>query len=121
MYLLAVASGMDPRKIGFNKNMLDRKYKNLFNIFNGKSSFAYTETKLFRDEQIFTFYLAAKRRVKATLVEDFKKTNMYKEAKDREEELFKIFCSIYESVSIPKEIEPKVLSIYKEELNLFEI
>ena len=80
----------------------------------------YAHTKVGRDEQLFAFYLAAKRGSKGGLIEDFKKSPLFQEAKEREEELQKTFCTLHTSISVPKELRNIVNSIYKEELSSFQ-
>ncbi|MFX1250560.1 MAG: hypothetical protein ACFFCZ_03010 [Promethearchaeota archaeon] len=121
MYLLASAGGMDPTRLGFTQNMLELKNKHLFTLFGGKSALTYANTGLGRDEQLFNFYLASKKGITDPLIENFKQSQLFEEAKEREEELYKTFCSIYESISVPKELKSAVLSIYKEEIALFEV
>ncbi len=122
MYLMCVGSGIDPKKIGLKKNMLEPEYKRFFTLFEGKSiTMTYAHTKVGRDEQLFAFYLAAKKGVEGGLIEKFKASPLYQEAKEREEELWKIFCTLQTSISVPKELTNKVNSIYKEELASFQI
>ncbi len=121
MYLMCVGGGIDPKVIGLRENMLQRKYKQFYTLFGGKKiTMTYAHTKTGRDEQLFAFYCAARRGIKAELVEDFKASKLYQEAKDREEELHKTFTSLYDPISLPRELKDKVLSIYKEELATFE-
>ena len=121
MYLLCVGSGIDPRAIGLRENMLKKECKGFYTLFGGKTSLTYLNTGIARDEQLFAFYSAAKKGVKADLIELFKESELYQEAKEREDELFKTFCSIYNSISVPKELKEKLISIYKEELSSFEL
>ncbi len=120
MYLLSVASGMDPKKIGFTKNMLNKEHKNLFTLFGGKSNLTYLNSGLGRKEQLFAFYLASKNSTNGELLSVFKESDLFQETKDNEEELRKIFLKIYDSISVPKELIPDIYSIYKEEFALFE-
>jgi len=122
MYLMCVASGINPKRIGLRVNMLDRGFRQFFTLFGGKAiTLTYAHTQVGRDEQLFAFYLAALKGVSGGLVEDFKDSNLFDEAKEREEELIKTFVSIYEPISVPKELKADVLSIYKEEIARFEI
>ncbi|MFX0026916.1 MAG: hypothetical protein ACFE8M_10950 [Candidatus Hermodarchaeota archaeon] len=121
MYLLCVGSGIDPKLIGLKNNMLEKDFKRYFTLFGGKSSLTYANTDVARDEQLFAFYSAAKKGIKADLINYFKESELFQEAKNREDELFTKFCSIYDPISLPKELKSKVLSIYKEELSSFEL
>jgi hypothetical protein len=55
------------------------------------------------------------------LIEEFKASPLYQEAKNREEELWKTFCTLHTSISVPHELRNSVNSIYKEELASFQI
>ena len=83
--------------------------------------FTYANTDIARDEQLFAFYSAVKKGVKGDLIDEFKGSKFFIEAKEREDELFKTFCSIYDSISVPKELKEEIISIYKEELLSFEL
>jgi len=122
MYLMCIGSGINPELIGLQENMLERKYKRFFTLFGGKSiTMTYAYTKVGRDEQLFAFYLATKKGSQGGLIEEFKASPLYQEAKNREEELYKTFCSLHTSISIPHELKNKVNSIYKEEIASFQI
>ncbi len=121
MYLLCVGSGIDPKSIGLKENMLKKGFKEFYTLFGGKSSLTYANTGIARDEQLFAFYCATKKGVKGDLIEEFKESHFFQEAKEREDELFKTFCSLYESISVPKQLKDDIISIYREELSSFEI
>jgi hypothetical protein len=121
MYLLCVGSGIDPKSIGLKEDMLKKDFKEFYTLFGGKSSLTYANTGIARDEQLFAFYCATKKGVKGDLIEEFKESLFFQEAKEREDELFKTFCSLYESISVPKELKDEIISIYKEELSSFEL
>ncbi len=52
--------------------------------------------------------LQPRRELKGGLVEEFKASPLYQEAKDREEELWKTFCTLHTSISVPKELRNNV-------------
>jgi hypothetical protein len=121
MYMMCVGSGIDPEKIGLKVNMLNREHKRFFTLFGGQSiTMTYAHTKVGRDEQLYAFYLAAKRGNKSELVEEFKASPLFQEAKDRQEELYKTFCKLHTWISVPKKLQSPVNSIYKEELERFQ-
>ncbi|MFW9981297.1 MAG: hypothetical protein ACFFE3_05190 [Candidatus Thorarchaeota archaeon] len=121
MYLLCEGGGVDPALVGFKENMLDREHRNRFTLFGGSTSLTYLHSETAMDEQLFAFYSAARKNAKGELVEDFKASELFNDAKNREDELFKKFISIYEPISIPTELKDRVLSILKEEVDSFEI
>ncbi|MFW9969496.1 MAG: hypothetical protein ACFFDF_04795 [Candidatus Odinarchaeota archaeon] len=114
MYLLCAGSGINPELIGIKNDMFQKEYKNYYTLFGGKSNLTYANTDIARDEQLFAFYSAIKKGVKGDLIDEFKRIDLFKEAESREDEL-------YNPISLPKELKNDVLSIYKEELSLFEL
>ncbi len=121
MFLLCKGGGVDPAQVGFKENMLDREHKNHFTLFGGSSSLTYLHSETAMDEQLFAFYSAARKNAKGELVEDFKASDLYNEAKNREDELFKKFITVYEPISIPADLKDRVMSILKEEIDSFEL
>lgn len=118
MYLLLTAVGVDPKSVGFSKDMLTKENKAFFSLFGGRKTSRYALTKLGRDEQLFAFYLAYMRGHDSDLVREFSKAFL-KEAKAREDELYKAFFGLHESITMPPKILNKVISIYREELKNF--
>jgi len=118
MYLLLVAIGVNPKRVGFTKDMLSDEYKEFFSLFGGKKVVTYALTNLGRDEQLFAFYLAHKNGNRSDLVKRFEKLFL-KEAKEREDELQETFLSVRRSITVPPKILQQVNSIYREELEIF--
>lgn len=121
MYLLCVGSGVDPKDVGFRENMLEGDRIHHFTLFGGKSELTYANTDTARNEQLFAFYCAAMKGAKGSLLEKFKNSALFLEAKEREDELFQTYISLHDPISVPKELRPKVMSILKEEVDKFEI
>jgi len=101
--------------VGLSRNMLTAKYKGFFSLFGGKEVATYALTRLGRDEQLFAFYLAHRRGDRSELVREFS-SRFLEEAREREEELRRVFFGIHRSITMPAEVEDKALSIYREEL-----
>lgn len=121
IYLFFKAIGIDPKLVGFKRDLFNKKFINNFSIFNGKTenSVVYDYSGLGRDEQLFAFYLAYRNGQKGKAIDLFKRKYL-DEAKQREDELIKEFFGVFEPKTIPGEIKNNVLSIYKEELsNIF--
>jgi len=115
MYLLLVALGIDPKRVGLKKNMMTKENRGFFSLFGGKTISTYALTGQGRDEQLFAFYLAYKRGDRSDLVREFSE-RFLEEAKEREDELYQLFFGIHESITMPPKIRDKVVSIYREEL-----
>ncbi len=115
-YAFCLAVGIDVSKFGFRESMLQKKFWNLFPLFNEKPTRPYEKPKAQRDEQLLTFYLAYKNNAKGELIDLFKE-KFLEEAKQKEEELRKKFFGINSSVSMPAKIKNAIVKIYKEELS----
>lgn len=118
IYLFFKALGIDPRIVGFQDNLFRKKYLHNFSLFNGKqgNTLIYDYSGLGRDEQLFAFYLAFKRGERGKAIELFKQKYL-DEVKQREDELYKEFFGVFDSITMPKNIKSKVISIFKEELS----
>lgn len=117
IYIFMLAIGVDPFKIGYEDNMLADKNKNHFSIFEGvkRDEGGYDASKLGRDEQLLAFYMAYKRGVRGGLMDVFIRQHLI-EASNRERELRRTFFGIYPASTVPEELKPQILSIFKREL-----
>jgi len=119
LYIIFKALNVNTKKLGFPNGMLSKNHMKYYSIFcSNKKLSSYDSSGIGRDEQLLAFLLATKNKVKGELIDEFKKRFM-KEVESRENELRKKFFSIHKSVTIPKKIKTKLLSIYKEELSEF--
>jgi hypothetical protein len=116
MYLLIKASGFDPASVGLTRNMLSKECRDYYSLFGGSSVNTYALTGRGRDEQLFGFYLAWKNGDRSDLVQEFKR-RFLDEARDREDELYKTFFGLHETITMPRHIGEKAMSIYKEALS----
>jgi len=116
MYLLIVASGFDPKTVGLERNMLTEDCRDYFSLFGGTTVNTYALTGRGRDEQLFGFYLAWRNGDRSELVQEFEK-RFLDEAQGREDELYKTFFGLHESITMPAHISREAMSIYKEVLS----
>ncbi|MBC8224549.1 hypothetical protein H8E65_08175 [Candidatus Bathyarchaeota archaeon] len=116
MYLLIVASGFDPATVGLTRNMLTKECRDYYSLLGGSSVNTYALTGRGRDEQLFGFYLAWKNGDRSDLVLEFER-RFLDEARGREDELYKTFFGIHESITMPRHINDEAVSIYKEVLS----
>jgi len=113
--LFLKALGIDPKLAFFQRNMLTKKNKHLFPLFNKKPKRAYERTKGSRDEQLLAFYLAYRHGIKGDLIDLFKRSHQ-KEADKRKDELFKTFFCFHPTGNLPPELQKKVHGIYEQEM-----
>jgi len=116
--LFMKAFGIDPKVVGLRNILLDKNNKRLFCLFNGSEVDCYEKSKEARDQQLLAFLMTYENGERGPLIEIFKK-KFLEEAKEREDELRKRFFSIYKSKTMPRKVEQRVTSIYKEELSDF--
>lgn len=113
------ANKIETKKVGLKDNLLDKKHKDFYRLFNGKNIDCYEKSKEVRDEQLLAFYMAYRNGERGYLIDLFKK-RFLEEVKSREDELIKKFFSLHESITIPKNMKEKIFGIYREELkNIF--
>ncbi len=119
LYIIFKALNINTKKVGFKNGMLSKNHKPYYSLFGvNVDDNAYDVSGVGRDEQLLAFYLAYKNKVKGELIDEFKK-RFLSEAKEREDELIKMFFSIHRSLTLPKKLKRDVLPIFKEELSDF--
>lgn len=117
-YLYSVAVGGNPKKIGFKKNLFDKKYQKLFPLFAKKITRAYEMPPAVKDEQRLAFLMACRLGYRGALIDLFKKKYLAETIK-QEKALRRKFFKIYPMLTAPKHLQPKLLNIYQEELKPF--
>lgn len=117
LYIFLLALGIDPKTVDFKDDLLAPKNKYHYSIFeNGANQLeGYDATRIGRDEQILAFYLAYKRGYRHGVMEDFIREHLT-EASNRESELRRTFFGIAPATTVPEELKPQILSIFKREL-----
>ncbi len=118
IYILLLANGINPKKVGFVSNLLSENKKRLYTIFSPKriKEFGYDNSEGAVNEQIYAFYLAFKRGAKGAAINEFKKKYL-KLAEEKNQEWKKIFYGIHTTLTVPKPFFKKALKIFHEELD----
>ena len=115
LFVFMKALGFDPTTVRLG-DMFSAEHKKYFSLFNqSRDMLGYDSKGLGRDEQLFAFYLAAKRGATGELIEKFK-SEFWEEAVSREEEFRMEFFKIRKPVNIPPAIWKKIKPIFEEEL-----
>jgi hypothetical protein len=118
MYTFLKANNIDPRLVGFSKNLFERQFANYYTLFsngNARDVVPYDESGMGKDEQLFAFYLAYKNGARGYLINRFRKEH-YHEARSREDEFHRKFFKVNKPLTITNGLRRKTLSIYREEL-----
>lgn len=116
MFIFLKAHNTDVKKIGFNKNLLNKEFIKYYSIFGGdKNMLNYDKSEMNKQEMLFAFYLAYKNKAKGQLMNIFKEKYL-EDVKKREDELYKKFYGIHNPITIPKKLKQNIISIFKEEL-----
>ena len=118
LFIIMKAFGINPKTLKFPYNLLQKKYKKYFVIFNknGPEIDCYEKSIEAFDQQLLAFYLAYRNKARGYLIDLFKKKYL-KQAKQREDELINKFLKVYKAPEIPRKLRKDLYSIYKEELN----
>ncbi|HKZ39583.1 MAG TPA: hypothetical protein VJ044_01395 [Candidatus Hodarchaeales archaeon] len=121
MYLLSVAfANADPGLIGFRENMFDKAKIPLFAVFDNPVE-SYRDSPLGRDSDVFCLYLASRNGVSGAVIDAFRQSDLYEEARSREDEFYKKFFTLYDPITIPSELRKPTLTIYREEIENLEL
>lgn len=118
IYIFLLASGIDPRTVGFRHDLLKSRYQHLYTIFASAKvkEFGYDQAGIGNDEQILAFYLAHGLGYKGPVMNTFvRKYLPY--ARKNEKRLRKIFFSLHTTKTIPVPLRAKVLKIYRQVLD----
>lgn len=118
IYIFLLATGIDPKRVGFRHNLLRMKYLPLYALFSSSKikEFGYDQAQIGHDEQVFAFYLAYMRGIRGGVMREFVK-HYLPYAKKNERRFRKTFYSLHSTKTIPYELRAKVLKIYRQELN----
>lgn len=117
-YIYLKANGIDPTTIGFNTDMLQAEFTNLYSLFGGKKdtiAFGYDASGVGRDEQLYAFYLAWKNGAQGDLMREFQ-SQFLAEAQAREQEFHANFFGVHESDLIPERLRRALYDICRSEL-----
>lgn len=118
-YIYMLAINADPKKIGFQSNMLDKKSEHLYPLFGIKrdagQAMGWELSGLGKEEQLYAFYLAYKNNYKGYLIEKFKKLFLF-DAKKSISMFEKEYFGVHNSKTIQSSIKDKIYSIFNEEL-----
>ena len=117
MYIFLLGIGVDPKKVGFNRNLLRDKYHNLYTIFEGSKikDFGYDQSQAGRDEQILAFLLAYKKNHKGPVMTSFAR-RFLNSARKNEKRLRQKYFGLHSTRTVPSELKTKIVNIFKHEL-----
>lgn len=117
MYIFLLGLGVDPKKVGFRRNLLRDKYHNLYTIFDGKKikEFGYDQSQAGRQEQMLAFLMAYRNNYKGPVMSSFARRYL-KTVRKNEKRLRQKYFGIHSTKTIPKVIKSRVLKIFRYEL-----
>lgn len=117
MYMMLLANGIDPKIVGFKRNLLRQKYHHLYTIFASDKirAFGYDQSEAGKNEQVLAFLMSHQLGYKGPVMDTFAK-KIYPLAKKRERALRQTFFGIHSTKTIPQPLKPKLLSIFRHEL-----
>lgn len=117
IYIYLLANGIDPEsEAGFEDNMLEDRYVQLFNVFGEADGTGFDAFGTNRGEQIFAFYLAWLHGSRGPLIEKFIKSPLFEEV-DRDFDIFlEEYYGLHPEQLTPPRYKERIDSIYSEAL-----
>jgi len=117
IYIFLLALGVSPKRVGFKHNLMAKKYKKLFSIFDSSKikAYGFDQSKVGMDEQIFSFYLAYKKGIKGPLMIEFVRKYLGYAEKNRIS-FRKRFFGIHSNKTVPNPVRSKIMRIFRQEL-----
>lgn len=117
MYIMLLANGIDPHVVGFKRNLLRDKYHHLYTLFstNRVKEFGYDQSEAGKDEQILAFLMAYQLGHKGPVMQTFVR-RFLTIARKKERFLRQTYFGIHSTKTIPASIRPKILHIFRQEL-----
>ncbi|MBI5732811.1 hypothetical protein HY967_02540 [Candidatus Jorgensenbacteria bacterium] len=117
MYIFLLAHGISPKTVGFKHDMLKQKYLGYFSIFSeGRiQDFGYDQSEAGKNEQILAFRLAYRRGFRGPVMRAFVR-HYGAFAKKHERKLRENFFGIHSTRTIPGDLRPKVVRIFRSQL-----
>jgi len=118
IYMFLLAHGINPKTVGFKHDLTRQKYHHLYTLFasNRIKEFGYDQSEAGRNEQILAFLMAYKRGVRGPVMTTF--TRRYLAfARKHERKLRQIYFSLHSTKTIPQDLKPKIVRIFRQELD----
>lgn len=118
MYIYLLANGINPKVVGFKRDLLRSKYHHIYTILSNarvKES-GYDQSEAGKNEQILAFYMAYKRGLRGPVMSSFIHRYLVY-AKKNERKLRKNYFGIHSTRTIPLVFRQKVLRIFHQELD----
>ena len=118
MYMYLLAHGIDPKVVGFKRDLIRTKYHHIYTIFSSARirEFGYDQSEAGKDEQILAFLLAYRRGVRGPVMTSFARRYLTY-AKKHEKALRQNFFGIHTTRTIPSDVKQKVIRIFHQELD----
>ncbi len=118
IYAFLLAIGVEPKRIGFTRNLMAARYQSLFTIFESNTirAYGFDQSEAGKDEQIFAFHLAYKKGIRGPLMTKFVRKYL-KYAQKHERAFRRKFFGIHSHKTIPQPFKARVLRIFHQELD----
>lgn len=114
-FLYSAAIGGDPKKIGFKKDLFEKKYQELYPLFAKKITRPYEKPPQVKAEQLLAFLLAYRSGWRGSLIELFKQKYLGPAIR-QEKSLRQKFFGLHPAPNLPPHLQSRLLPIFKQEL-----
>lgn len=117
IYMMLLANEVDPKVVGFKRNLLRHKYHHLFTIFstNRIKEYGYDQSEAGKEEQMLAFLMAYQLGHKGPVMQTFTR-RLLAVAKKKEKTLRQIYFGVHSTKTVPSPFRSKILHIFRTEL-----
>ena len=118
VYISLLGLGVDPKNISLETDMLSKRKRKLFYVFEENKNDLHSRFKFTKNEKLFAFYLAYQKGVRGGLMSEFISKYLIKTENEKGTS-FKEYLSPHPSRTIPEDYKQVVYALYKKQLRLF--
>ena len=116
VYISLLALRIDPRRVGFDVDMLRRSKRHLYYIFAKTQDDLHNKFTFTRNEKLFAFFLAYKNGSRGKLLDEFK-TRFLKNVKAKQKHYRHLYLGTSSTQTIPEELKSRVHRLYSQRLD----
>jgi len=122
-YAFLAALGIDPKRLGFWRDMFSEDCLKFFPLFDGQETFGFDKSGLGRDEQQLAFFLASMHFPENEFLQNLLKRSKYICEQDEKDisgifkEDYSHYLATHDYQAIPKELRDRVYQIYSDILS----
>ncbi|MBM3292414.1 hypothetical protein FJY84_07015, partial [Candidatus Bathyarchaeota archaeon] len=115
-YAFLKAIGVNPKKLGFNKDLFTENHKSLYTVFGGEKTYGFDSSGMGKEEQELALFLAAEKDPDNHFLKDYLLKTPYTndlKGKSRFKRDYDHYFGVQDYEAIPSDIKSIVLNLYE--------